>query len=66
MFLLGIPVSATLQRESQESVLFHSILKAYPPITQGSSLLMFHVNVCTTEGKITATIKFSTPETTSA
>ena len=30
IFLLGIPISVTLQWEIQESLLFHQVLKAYP------------------------------------
>ena len=40
---MGIPISATLQQESQESVLFHPVLKAYP--THHSWIINTHVSL---------------------
>ena len=43
IFLLGMLTSATLKQESHESVLFHSVLKAYP--THHSWIITTHVSL---------------------
>ena len=62
-------VRTTFEQESQESILFHPVLKAYPTHNSWiitAQVLLGDLDAYTTESKITTITKFTTAETTSS